>query len=72
MSNFSEKLKECRLKKGLTQKQAAEIFNVNPRHWQAYEGGDRTPTFEGLIAIADFFDVSLDYLVGRSDNPKRQ
>lgn len=54
MSNFSEKLKECRLKKGLTQKQAAEIFNVNPRHWQAYEGGDRTPTFEGLIAIADF------------------
>jgi len=60
------------MEKVLTQKQAAAMFGLSERLWRSYEGGDRTPTFEGLIAIADFFDVSLDYLVGRSDNPKRQ
>ena len=50
---------------------AAEI-GVSEILWRKYEAGDRTPTFEGLIAIADYFDVSLDYLVGRSDAPERR
>ncbi|MDD4565863.1 MAG: helix-turn-helix transcriptional regulator [Eubacteriales bacterium] len=36
-----------------------------------YELNERKPTYNALIALADFFDVSLDYLVGRSDDPKR-
>jgi transcriptional regulator with XRE-family HTH domain len=72
MPSFAERLKECRKNKGLTQKQAAEFFKVAERHWQNYESGGRTPTFEGLIALADYFDVSIDYLVGRSDDPARR
>jgi len=70
MSCFALKLKELRTAKGLTQKQAAQLFSVGSRHWQKYEAGEFYPTVEGLIALADYFDVSLDYLVGRSDEPK--
>ncbi|MDD2285741.1 MAG: helix-turn-helix transcriptional regulator, partial [Paludibacter sp.] len=63
------RLKQCRLAKGLTQKQMAGILKINERSYQNYEGGDRTPNLEGIIALANFFNVSLDYLVGRSDNP---
>jgi transcriptional regulator with XRE-family HTH domain len=67
---FAERLKICRKDKGLTQKEAAVLFEVGERHWQRYESGEKTPTFEGLIALADYFGVSLDYLVGRSDDPE--
>jgi transcriptional regulator with XRE-family HTH domain len=40
--------------------------------WRKYEAGTRTPTFEALIALADYFEVSLDYLVGRSDVLERR
>ena len=39
--------------------------------YQRYEYGEREPSFQKLIALADYFDVSLDYLVGRSDDPTR-
>lgn len=71
MSSFAERLRLCRQNKGLTQKQMAAICNVSERHYQVYESGANWPRAEGLIAIADFFNVSLDYLVGRSDNPAR-
>ncbi len=71
MASFADRLQGCRKAKGLTQKQAASLFDVSERHWQGYEGGIKTPTFDGLIALADYFDVSLDYLVGRSDDPGR-
>jgi transcriptional regulator with XRE-family HTH domain len=69
---FAERLRKCRKTKGLTQKQAAILFKIGERHWQKYESGEQTPTFEGLIALADYFDVSIDYLVGRSDDPTRR
>lgn len=71
MSIFATRLKQCRIKKNFTQKQMADEFKLTLRQWQAYEGDTRTPTFEGLIGIAKFFDVSIDWLVGRTDNPKR-
>ena len=37
--------------------------------YQRYEYGDREPAYQNLIALADYFDVSLDYLVGRSASP---
>ena len=69
MTTFSERLKKCRKDHGLTQKQAAEIFSIGTRHWQAYEGGTRHPAAKILHEIADYFNVSLDYLEGRTDDP---
>ena len=70
MSIFSERIRECRQAKGLTQTQISEFFKIVDRAWRSYELGTRTPTFEGLVQIADFFNVSIDWLVGRTDNPK--
>lgn len=64
---FSERLKEIRQSQKLTQKQVAAALNITERQYQRYEGGKQTTTLENLIALADYFGVSLDYLVGRSD-----
>lgn len=65
-------LKRFRKEYKVTQKRAAEISGVAERVFQSYEYGKVVPTVTVLIALADFFDVSLDYLVGRSDDPERR
>ena len=45
-----------------------EIINNTEKCYQNYEGNRSTPHFKTLIILADYFDVSLDYLVGRSDD----
>lgn len=67
-----ERIKELRISKGLTQKQLAEETRLSERGIQNYELGERVPTLQAAIALADFFDVSLDYLVGRSDVAERR
>ena len=42
---------------------------ASERGIQSYEIGERNPAFDQLIALADYFDVSIDYLVGRTDKP---
>ena len=42
---------------------------MTPRNYQDYEAGKVDPPTSKLIALADYFDVSIDYLVGRTDNP---
>lgn len=64
---FPERLKQIRQSQKLTQKQVAAALNITERQYQRYEGGEQTTTLENLIALADYFGVSLDYLVGRSD-----
>ena len=64
---FAYRLRQCRKFKRITQKQAADCFNIRERQWQRYENREAFPTVEGLIQIADFFSVSIDYLLGRSD-----
>ena len=71
MHDFPIKLKLLRAKKGITQKQLAEVLNIQPNSAQRLEYGTARPSLDTVIAIADYFDVSLDYLVGRSDDPKR-
>lgn len=61
---FSEVLKSLRLKAGLTQSELAEKLDVGKSTISMYENGNRTPRFEDLEAIADFFNVSLDRLTG--------
>lgn len=68
---FSERLADLRKSNAVTQKQLAMKTGISEIGIRSYEGRRRQPTADKLIAIADFFNVSLDYLVGRSDNPAR-
>lgn len=71
MSNFPERLFDLRKASGLTQKQLAVASNLSEVGIKSYEQCKREPAYKQLIALADYFNVSLDYLVGRSDNPAR-
>ena len=68
---FGERLKQLRTAKGISQRELGILTNTSARTIQSYELGDRLPGYECLIAIADAFDISLDYLVGRSDDPTK-
>lgn len=68
--SLPDALKRFRKEYKITQKRAAEISGVAERVWQSYEYGKVVPAVTVLIALADYFDVSLDYLVGRSDRPE--
>ena len=66
---FSERLRMIRKEKGMTQIEVAAKIHISERHYQAYEAGKHEPTLSVLLRLADLFDVSLDYLAGRSDAP---
>ena len=68
---FTDRLQELKKQKNVMQKTVADEVGVSLRAYQYYETGTNEPTLSVLVRIADYFDVSLDYLVGRSDNPKR-
>lgn len=65
---LAERLKECRKEKGYTQLQAAIYCDITEKTYQNYELMTREPKIEILIRIADLYDVSIDYLVGRTDS----
>ena len=71
MSNLSVHLKKVRLEHNYTQRQVADGIGIAEQAYQRYEYGRTVPSALVLIALADFFNVSLDYLVGRSDDPTR-
>lgn len=72
MCELSAQFKKVRLEKGLTQKQVAAALGITEQAYQRYEYGKTVPSALVLISLADYFDVSLDYLVGRSDDPERR
>ena len=55
----------------ITQRQAAKAANTSERMYQEYEYGKAVPALSYMISLADYYDVSLDYLVGRSEDPAR-
>ena len=67
---LSSRLKQCRKEKGLTQGQVASYCDITEKAYQNYELMTREPKLEIIIRIADLFDVSVDYLVGRTDQRK--
>lgn len=69
--SFSERLKELRVSRNLTQKQVYEAVGMSAIGYQRYEYGTRAPAYQNLVALAKFFDVSIDYLVGATDDPKQ-
>lgn len=65
MSMFSESLRECRKRSGLSQEDAARCLEVAYSTYRRYEQGGMEPTVSEAARMADFFGVSLDYLAGR-------
>lgn len=65
---LSEILKKLRMQSNLTQKQLGDRLGIGQTTIACYENGTREPHVESLIAYADLFDCSVDYLVGRSDD----
>ena len=64
---FKERVRQLRKEKKETQAQVAEALGLQPRHYQRFELGENLPGYTNLIALADHFEVSLDYLTGRTD-----
>ncbi len=68
---FAKNLLDLRKTNNLSLVALGDILGISNQAVSLLEKGKRSPSFEILIAIADYFDVSLDYLVGRSDDPTR-
>ena len=66
MSAFAACLRSIRQERGHKQREVAEYLGIQLRSYQAYEGGTREPSIDVLIALADYFQVTLDQLVGRA------
>ena len=66
MADFASTIKRLRTERGVTQEQLAAMLNVSRSTIGMYETGSREPDFETCEAIADIFNVDMDYLIGRS------
>lgn len=63
------RLKQLRKQNNITQLKLAMDLNISQNSISRYETGEREADYSTLIAFADYFDVSLDYLLERTDNP---
>ncbi|NLK53214.1 MAG: helix-turn-helix transcriptional regulator [Syntrophomonadaceae bacterium] len=66
---LSERLKDLRAAKKKKQHEVADYLGITRPAYTAYESGNRQPDFETLQKLADYFNVSTDYLLGRTDVP---
>lgn len=67
MAKFKDRLKSLRLDRGLSLQDLAKYLKISKSTVNMYERGERHPDFEQLEAIADFFNVDMNYLLGYSD-----
>ena len=70
VENIDMRLKELRKSRKISQIKLAMDLNLNQNSISRYETGEREADYATLIALADYFDVSIDYLLGRTENPK--
>ena len=70
MKEVAERLRSLRESVKLSQVRMAEIVGVKQSSLNRYELNQASPTFEMLTWYADYFDVSMDYIFGRTDNPQ--
>lgn len=68
--DYADRILNLRRSRGLTQRQLAGDIGLSEIGIRSYEGRYRKPAHDALVALADFFNVSIDYLVGRTDNPQ--
>jgi transcriptional regulator with XRE-family HTH domain len=64
---FRHRLQTLREKKRISRKVLSELCGLNPDAVRRYERGEAEPTLHSLVAIAEYFEVTVDYLVGRCD-----
>jgi transcriptional regulator with XRE-family HTH domain len=64
---FGQRIKELRIKNQLTQTQLAEVIGVHKSVISEIENGINTTTLEKVYILADYFNVSIDYLTGRTN-----
>lgn len=69
--NLGARIRKLREEAGLTQLAFAKILNINNSTLSQYESGDRIPSDATKVKIADHFDISLDYLLGRTEQKGR-
>ena len=67
MEILAKRLYELRKERKLTRKMVAEQIDIVERTYQRYENAEREPTASVLVQLANFYDVTVDYLVGRTD-----
>ena len=72
MNRLAERLTKLRQGNGLTQKEVADFLEMVVAAYQKYEYGTREPKVNSLIALAGFYGVSIDFLVGIDDVPNRK
>ncbi len=65
---LTQRLLELRKESGMTQQQVANIIQTTLRQYQRFEKGEQKPGFDNLVKLADCFQVSMDYLAGRSES----
>ena len=65
MEIFAERLKLLRANTDVTQQEVADILGINVRNYRKYEAGSVNPTASNLIVLSDYFNVSIDYLIGK-------
>lgn len=72
MAKFSDRFRQLRTENGLSQSEMAKQLGcVSKSSVNMYERGEREPSLETLEVIADYFNVDMDYLLGKTDNPNR-
>ncbi len=69
MSESQNRLRTLRTNRNIMAKTMAEFLEITPRNYQRYERGEIDTPSSKLIKLADFFNVSTDYLLGRTNNP---
>lgn len=63
-----QRIQDLRIDSDLSQKKIGEILHISQRSYSHYETGSRNILIEMLIRLADYYDTTIDYLVGRTDN----
>lgn len=71
MVHFGDRLRALRTGKGLSQMDFAKQIRISKSSVNMYERGEREPNFETLETIADYFNVDMDYLLGKADTIRR-
>ena len=69
--NYNKRLRNLREDRDLTQAQVAEVLNTTYQYYSTYESGKRELPFSRAIILAQFYNISLDYLAGIIDVPKK-
>ncbi len=69
LDNFGNRLRKLRESEGLTQKQVAADIQCSCKVLSNYELGKREPDFDTLVKLSDYFNVTTDYLLGRTKEP---